>query len=314
MSAAHPWLPSSPCGDGCLPPPGAVPSVSRVRRLWRLCAVVRVLLGGIVVALVLPLLSAAGRERALRAWFARMLAALGIRVELVGGNRFAAPGAPVLVVSNHISWLDLIALGAVCPLRMVAKSEVGSWPLVGMLSRRAGTIFVYRERLSLLPASVAAAADALRGGGAVGVFPEGTTWCGISGGRFRPAFFQAAVDTGAPVRPVALRYRIEGAGGTTVAAFIGSTTLWTAVLRLVAVRGLVVELRLLALLSPDGTDRHRLAARAGEAVTRAVAPAVAPGVASAGSAGVSKTGSGSAGVTRGRTVATAARTVSGTPR
>jgi 1-acyl-sn-glycerol-3-phosphate acyltransferase len=245
----------------------------------RIVAAVATVLVGAVLAAGLPLLRPAGRARVLRAWFRALLAALRIRLEVTGGDRFGPPGAGVLVVSNHVSWLDLVALGAVQPLRMVAKTEVRGWPVVGLLARRAGTIFVHRERLSTLPQTVAAVSDALADGAAVGVFPEGTTWCGMAGGRFRPAMFQAAVQTGTPVRPVALRYRLAGAGPTagpmtTVAAFVGSATLGPAVVLLAGVRGLLIEVELLPLLPVDGADRRALAARADAAVTAVTATSV----------------------------------------
>jgi 1-acyl-sn-glycerol-3-phosphate acyltransferase len=269
MNRAHPWMPVSPCGDGCLPAPGAVPVVGRVRRLWRLLAAAAMLLAGAVLAAALPWLRPAGRERALRAWFRALLKALRIQLVITGGDQFAPPGAGVLVVSNHVSWLDLVALGAVQPLRMVAKSEVRVWPVIGPLARRAGTVFVDRERLSTLPRMVAAVSGALAGGAAIGAFPEGTTWCGPANGRFRPAVFQAAVDTATPVRPVALSYRLTDAGTTTVASFVGSATLWESTMLVAGVRGLVVEVHLLPLLPLDGLDRRALAAGAQAAVTAA---------------------------------------------
>jgi 1-acyl-sn-glycerol-3-phosphate acyltransferase len=272
MNRAHPWMPVSPCGQGCLPPADAVPTVARIRRLLRLLATGAAVLAGAMVAAVLPLLGPADRERALRAWHRMLLRALGIRLAVTGGDRFAAAGVGVLVVSNHMSWLDLIALSAVQPLLMVAKSEVRGWPVIGLLARRAGTVFVDRERLSTLPRTITAVAGVLAGGQAVGAFPEGTTWCGLASGRFRPAVFQAAVNAATSIRPVALRYRLAGAGTTTVASFVGDTTLWAAALRSVAARGLVVEVHVLPLVLAAGADRRALAARAEAAVTAVTLP------------------------------------------
>ncbi|MGH3773479.1 MAG: lysophospholipid acyltransferase family protein [Pseudonocardiaceae bacterium] len=275
MNRPHPWLPVSPCGEGCLPPAGAVTGVGWARRLPRLLGVAAMLLAAAALAVALPLLGPPRRERTLRAWYRALLRALGIALEVTGGDRFAAPGVGVLVVSNHVSWLDLVALGAVQPLCMVAKSEVRGWPVVGPLARRVGTVFTDRARLSTLPRTVEAISGALAGGVAIGAFPEGTTWCGLASGRFRPAVFQAAVDTATSVRPVALRYRLAGAGATTVASFVGSTTLWEAVLRVVGVRGLVVDVRLLPPLRAAGADRRALATRAEAAVTAVTQPLVA---------------------------------------
>lgn len=279
---AHAWLPVSPCGDGCLPAPGATPMVGRVHRLLRIVATAATVLAGTVLAASLPLLGPAARARVLRAWFRALLRALRIRLEVSGGDCFGPPGAGVLVVSNHTSWLDLIALGAVQPLRMVAKQEVRTWPVIGLLSRRAGTIFIDRERLSTLPRTVAEVSEVLAGGAAVGAFPEGTTWCGMAGGRFRPAVFQAAADTATPVRPVALRYRLAGKATrtgptTTAAAFVGSASLLETLVLVAGVRDLLIEVRLLPLLAAAGADRRMLAASAGAAVTVATArPLPAP--------------------------------------
>lgn len=248
--------------------------------MLRLLAVAATLLAGLALVAVLPLLGAMARERAMRAWNRRVLRALRVQLEVTGGTEFAAPGAGVLVVSNHMSWLDLIALCAVQPLRMVAKSEVAGWPVVSLLARRAGTIFVDRERLSTLPHTIEVASGALARGGAIGAFPEGTTWCGLASGRFRPAIFQAALNTATPVRPVALRYRLAGAGATTVASFVGPATLWESIAKVSGVQGLVVEVDLLPPLPTAGTDRRTLAMRAQSAITaRTKPPSVPPAVA-----------------------------------
>jgi 1-acyl-sn-glycerol-3-phosphate acyltransferase len=263
MNPPHPWMPVSPCGQRCLPLADAVPTVVR---MYRLLATGALLLVGVLLIVVLPALGPGHQEWTLRAWHKALLRALRIQLEVTGGDRFADPAVGILVVSNHTSWLDLVALGAVQPLRMVAKREVRRWPVIGPLAHRLGTIFVDRERLSALPGMVAAVARALADGAAVGAFPEGTTWCGLASGRFRPAVFQAAVDTAAPVRPVALRYRLAGSGPTTVASFVGPISLWEALIRVAGVQGLVIEVHLLPLLQDVCATRHALAAHAEIAV------------------------------------------------
>jgi 1-acyl-sn-glycerol-3-phosphate acyltransferase len=268
MTRTHPWMPASPCGPACLPPADAVPSVTQLRRFARLLMAAMLLLAGVVLVAVWPLLGSAEREGMLRTWHRALLGTLRIQLHVTGGDRFAAPATGILVVSNHTSWLDLIVLGAIQSLRMVAKSEVRGWPVIGLLAHRTGTIFVDRERLSTLPDMVAVVAGALAGGAAVGVFPEGTTWCGLTSGRFRPAVFQAAVDTATPVRPVAVRYRLGGTGPTTVAAYVGPATLWETLVRVASVHHLVAEVHLLPPLLPTpSTTRRALATQAETAVT-----------------------------------------------
>jgi 1-acyl-sn-glycerol-3-phosphate acyltransferase len=267
VNRPHPWMPVSPCGQGCLPAADSVPTVSRIRQILRLLATAGLMLAGAVLVAAQPAFRPEQREHALRAWYRALLRVLHIQLEVTGGDRFAHPGVAILVVSNHSSWLDQIALGAVQPLRMVAKKELGRWPVVGLLARRLGTIFVDRERLSALPGMVAAITRALAGGAAVGAFPEGTTWCGLASGRFRPAVFQAAVDTATPVRPVALRYRLAESGPTTVACFVGTASLYETLVRVAGVQGLVIEVHLLPFMPATCTTRRILATRAETAVT-----------------------------------------------
>ncbi|MCW3844461.1 1-acyl-sn-glycerol-3-phosphate acyltransferase, partial [Micromonospora yasonensis] len=176
-----------------------------------------------------------------------------------------------LLVANHVSWLDILAVLAVSPARMLAKREVRDWPVVGLLAAAAGTVFVDRSRPRDLPATVGRVAAALGAGHSVAVFPEGTTWCGVADGcrparGFRPAMLQAAVDAGAPVVPLRLSYRYAG-DPTTLAAFLGEETLWASVRRVLAARDLTVSVGVAAPLHPAaGADRRALARAAESAI------------------------------------------------
>ncbi|MEW1848068.1 hypothetical protein AB0392_59775, partial [Nonomuraea angiospora] len=98
-------------------------------------------------------------------------------------------------------------------------------------------------------------------GDTVVAFPEGTTWCGRGMGRFRPAVFQAAVDTGAAVRPATLRYR-EGTAASTRACYVGDDSLLASMVRVAGTRDLVVEVTLFAPVPPARPEGRRSEARA----------------------------------------------------
>jgi 1-acyl-sn-glycerol-3-phosphate acyltransferase len=272
------YAPSSACGHGCLPKPGTVPMVGWPVRVLRLAALVLVLLAGIAVALAQPALSLEGRARIKRAWFRGLLAASGVRLIISGDTRLTAdrettvpettvPETTVrettvrgtLVVANHVSWLDIPAVLAVEGMRVLAKSDVRAWPVLGPMAARGGTLFIDRDRLRRLPDTVADIAASLSAGQSVLAFPEGSTWCGRTQGRFYPATFQAAIDAGATVRPVSLRYRLADGTPTTVAAFLGADTLVASVLRVVATRGLTVELEAGPVAEAHGAARRSMA-------------------------------------------------------
>ena len=235
------WQPVSECGPACIDTGGD--RLASGRALLRVMGLVGVLMGGL---LLVPLL----RRAAVRGVARAVLAALGIRLVWRG----PAPRPGSLLVANHVSWLDIVALLAVEPVRLVAKHDVRQWPVIGVLARLSGSVFLDRTRPRLLPAAVDQVAAALRAGHSMAVFPEGTTFCGAARGRFRPAMFQAALRAQAPVVPIAIRY------DSSAAAFVGDDTLWDSVRRVAAVRSLTITLVAAPALRPaEGTDRRSLA-------------------------------------------------------
>ncbi|MFR0355713.1 lysophospholipid acyltransferase family protein [Streptomyces sediminimaris] len=253
------WQPSAPCTPGaCIEATGSASAVPRA--VLRMGAVVMLMLAGIVLS---PL---GGRIPAelVRRWCRWIVRAAGVRVRITGAT---APAGGLLLVANHISWLDVPLLAAVRPARMLAKSDIRGWPVAGPLTARSGALFIDRTRLRALPRTVAQIADALRRGQAVGVFPEGSTWCGRAQGTFRRAAFQAALDAGVPVQPVRLRYRIEGGTPSTVPAFIGDDSLLTSVWRVLTARGLVAEVEVREVIAPGTHGDRRALARAAQPAT-----------------------------------------------
>jgi 1-acyl-sn-glycerol-3-phosphate acyltransferase len=268
-------MPQSPCGPSCVTG-GDFRRVTAFGVALRVFAALAVLLSGLLVVAAKPVLRGNTR-RAIRRWFACLVRAFGVRIEVHGDPKFqATPGRGVLVVSNHVSWLDSLALDAVQPMAMVAKSDIRGWPVLGGLISAAGSVFIDRERLTRLPETVSDLTAALRAGLAIGANPEGTTWCGISSGRFRPALFQSALDAGVPVRPVALRYRVADGVTARPAAFVGPEDLVTSMRRALRLRGLVVEVHVLPEIAPGRAENRRDLARLAEAaVSEALGTTVA---------------------------------------
>lgn len=268
----HPWMPASPCGAGCL---GGQDATVRIPlRALRIVAVIVVVFLSFVSLPVLPVVGRVGRNWLTRAIFRAVLLAMGVK--LVVHGEIPGPGRGALVVNNHTSWLDIVAVNAVRPMRAVAKKDIASWPVLGWLVTAAGSVYVDREHIRTLPGTVATLAGTLRGGAMVNVTPEGTTWCGLTHGRFRSALFQAAIDGGVPVLPIALRFRQDGAT-TTAPAFIGDETIVDSVRRTAALKRLVLEVHVLPEIAPGrAADRRELAALAERAVDEVLTPASLP--------------------------------------
>ena len=259
----HAWLPRTVCDQQCLPvAQPESPLLIAVRSVRRIIAVTLVLLAVPLLAVPLP------RRAGLQRTYCRLvLLCLGVRIRLSGNPIRNLSG--VLVVSNHTSWVDVFAIGAVLPGSFVARADLVDWPAIGVAARLMGVIPIERRSLRQLPPVVDAVTERLRRGSTVVAFPEGTTFCGRHNGTFRPAVFQAAVRAGRPVQPVTLTYRHRDGRPTAVTAFFGEDSLWASVRRTVAARGTVVDLSVGSLELP-GTSRRELAARCQTAMRTAV--------------------------------------------
>ncbi len=280
FAATSAWLPVAPCTPhACARHTGPVRApLPAVLRLLAGCAWT---LLGVACALPVRLLPKAPHDRLVRWWARGVPRAFGVRVT-VPVHPYAHGTGGELVVANHVSWLDIPLVASVLPGRMLAKSEVGRWPLLGPLAGLGGTLFIDRDRLRALPGAVDTVAGALRSGSRVVAFPEGSTWCGRgSGGVFRPAVFQAAIDAEVSVRPVRITYRAPGA-----VAFVGDDPLATSLWRVVRAAGLTAEVDVLAPIPAGdhaGTSasgepgRRGLARTAGAAVAGTDRTTTAPG-------------------------------------
>lgn len=134
-----------------------------------------------------------------------VLASLGIRYSVEG----AAPSRGLLV-SNHLSYLDILIYSAAAPCVFVSKAEVAKWPYFGFAARQAGTIFIDRTKRVSAQNVAQEIARRLADPVPILVFPEGTSSDGTRVMRFHSALFEPAVRSGAPVTTAAVRYVIEG--------------------------------------------------------------------------------------------------------
>jgi 1-acyl-sn-glycerol-3-phosphate acyltransferase len=129
---------------------------------------------------------------------------LGIRIDVSGNPPVQGP---LLLVSNHVSWLDIVVLGALAPVSFVAKREVSSWPFFGSLARLQRTVFVDRDRRHATGSSRGDMQARLLRGDILVLFPEGTSSDGRSVMPFKSSFFGAAEVEGVLVQPVSIAYR-----------------------------------------------------------------------------------------------------------
>jgi 1-acyl-sn-glycerol-3-phosphate acyltransferase len=182
--------------------------------------------------------SHAERAQWLHHWCAFLLRGLSIELRVSGG--FPERG---LVVSNHLSYLDILVFAALSPCAFVAKKEVRGWPIFGILAAVGGTIFVDRSRPHLAQRSVAEMREALESGVRVILFPEGTSTGGEKVLPFKPALFESAVETQQPITAAYLSYEVDQGDPAQIACYWGDMTFTPHLMRLLAERRVVASVQ-----------------------------------------------------------------------
>jgi 1-acyl-sn-glycerol-3-phosphate acyltransferase len=152
--------------------------------------------------------SALARARWAQRWSRRYLRVLRIEV-----TREGVPPSRGLLVSNHLSYVDIVVLSAAQPLVFVAKIELRDWPLIGWVTRCAGTVFVNRRRLRDVRRVISEIPRAAADGAVVAFFPEGTSTDGRTVMPFYPSLLEPAVRRGWPVTPVWIEYALDDGDG-----------------------------------------------------------------------------------------------------
>ena len=243
--------------------------ISRFTALFRAARLLCHLAYGMLLSVVYPGFRLPTRQTILKRWSAELLEILHVRLEITGH-----PAPPCrqgsLLVANHISWLDVFAINAAKPSCFIAKSEVDSWPLIGMLCRRTRTVFIERDIRRDTVRINRQVGGMLSEGEQVVLFPEGTSTDGTQLRHFHSSLFQSAIDYKAAIQPVALHYHDGSGKHCDDAAFIGDMNFFQSLHKVLSSPSLHVTLVLLAPLACEGKNRRILAADAQATVNAAL--------------------------------------------
>ncbi|WP_283743129.1 lysophospholipid acyltransferase family protein [Sideroxydans sp. CL21] len=230
------------------------------RRLIALFRAARVALHigyGLTLAIAYPWFGLAIRRRILQNWSAGLLDIFNVRIEIAEGDPLHALRHG-LIVTNHISWLDVFVLNAVVPMRFVAKSEVRRWPVIGWLCARAQTLFIERGKARSAARINVQLVDLLQRGECLAIFPEGTTTDGLKVEHFHSSLLQPAIDAGALVHPIAIRYQDRSGTHCLASAYIDEISFGTSMWNILSTAELHVQLVATPPLDASGTDRRNL--------------------------------------------------------
>jgi 1-acyl-sn-glycerol-3-phosphate acyltransferase len=240
-------------------------------------ALLHVALGLLYAGLLFPWIRSAWKDAAVITWSRLLLLIIGVRLDSHGqpppvagaGADGGQPPVGSLLLINHTSWLDVFAIASVVPARFVSKAEIGRWPVFGWLAIVVGTLFVERGRRHAVVRTNQAVAQRLRSGQVIGVFPEGTTTDGSRLLPFHANLIQPAIDLGAPLQPVGVRFTQRGRFSR-AAMFVGDMNLMQSLWRVVTAPHLAVELHWLPPIDPAPSNRHAAARAARAAIAHAL--------------------------------------------
>jgi 1-acyl-sn-glycerol-3-phosphate acyltransferase len=216
---------------------------------------------GVLLAVALPSLSNKQQRRILQSWSAELLAIMHVRVS-TSGEVSLQDVTSGLIVANHTSWLDVIVLNSILPLRFVAKSEVRQWPVIGWLCAQAQTLFIARQKRSDTARTNLQMVESLQQGSCMALFPEGSTTDGSQVKHFHASLLQPAIDAQTNIYPVALRYHDQHGNPNTDAAYIDEMTFVESLWKILRSRDLHVHVRSTCALDTQTAHRRTLAREA----------------------------------------------------
>ena len=188
------------------------------------------------IILVIPLClfifvsSKSQQDKVIQFWCRRLLSIFKIEVELIGVRENLFNQKKYLMVSNHISWLDIIVIQSIKPSIFVAKSDVASWPLFGWVAQMTGTIFIRREKVSDIKKALKKMKRRLIKR-SVCIFPEGTSTNGRYVLPFKSNLFQSSIDSNKSILPISISYR-EANAYTDKVAFIDDMSLIDSIIKI----------------------------------------------------------------------------------
>ena len=241
-------------------------------RILRFLRLLLHVVSGVIQSLVYPYFPRSIQRRMKQYWAARFLNILNIKL-FCNGKPPSIETQRVLFAANHVSWLDICVLLAACPTRFVAKAEIRNWPVIGLLSRNVGTLFIKRTKRSDTMRINQHISDVLTAGDHVTIFPEGTTSDGTMLRHFHASLLQSAATVGVQLYPVAIRYRNMEGKICKEAAYIDPSLLLS-LRQILSQTRIDVDVMFLEPIASSGRNRRELARFSEQAIANALSLSV----------------------------------------
>lgn len=238
--------------------------------VWRLLVLMfHLMMGLLICGVFFPLSKLSTHEVLVRWWSARLLAIFRVELKFIDCSDGTA-AQRALIISNHVSWLDIFVMNAQQPCYFVAKSDIRNWPIIGWLSQKAGTIFLERGKQREVRRIYEGLVHQIHDGKRIAFFPEGTTAAQGTVLAFHANLFEAAIEAQVPIEPFSIRYLDASGKLHSAVDFIGEMTIVESMQAILKGGKITAELRQLRTINTINAHRREIAQEARLAVARSL--------------------------------------------
>lgn len=217
---------------------------------------------------IYPFISQADKDRYVRRWSNKLMAIAGVKMQVNHPERLAARS---LIVANHISWLDIFLIYAHFNGHFIAKSTMASWPVMGYLGRKVGTLYLDRSSGRNLKQILGKLVGNLNAEERCIFFPEGTTAKQGDMLPFHPNLFEGAIQVNLPIQPFSIRYLMPDGTYADAVDFTGDMSMQESIKQIFSTDGITAELTVLPIINSEGKNRRELAQETRTAIATAIA-------------------------------------------
>ena len=173
-------------------------------------------------------------------WALVTIKIIGIKIICNNTNSYIEKNA--MIIANHISWIDIPILFTQYSVSFIGRSELKNWPLLGLLIKSAGTIYINRERKRDLIDLNQIISHELLNNATIGLFPEGKTGNGLELQPFKPGLLESAIIAKSTIIPLVIRYYTRDGKITTKVTYEGNITLWQSLKNSLLLNGIIVKI------------------------------------------------------------------------
>ena len=223
---------------------------------------------GTICILIFPVINRKSKKILIKRWSSLLLKIFKINLVVNNDLKKILYKKNYLIVSNHISWIDIFVINSACPVAFVAKQSISKWPILSWLVKASETIFIDRKRISKIKETTKEVENFLQNKGSICIFPEGTSSDGSQLLNFKSNLLQTAINKNISVLPIAIQY-FHNQKFCSAPAYYADLPLLDSIINLVKFNNIEAKLTILTEIESI-SDRKVLAKTAYEKINKVI--------------------------------------------